>query len=76
MLSSAAETIGGIFMIVGAFFIASIVVGFLTECAANFWMKASRKWRGIFKAEALICEYKREREKYLKWKEKKDGKAD
>lgn len=69
MLNDVAETIGGVFMLAGAFALAALILGFLVQFAGEVWISASRKWRNIFKAERLICEYKREREQYLKWRE-------
>ena len=53
------------------------LIAYLVYWMAIMWIKASDAWRSILKAESLIYEYKKNREKYLKWKEElKDGKGD
>ena len=53
------------------------LIAWLVYWMAMMWIKASDAWRGILKAESLIYEYKKNRDKYLEWKEAlKDGKGD
>ena len=49
------------------------LIAWLVYWMAIMWIKASNAWRGILKAESLIYEYKKNRDKYLEWKEAVDG---
>ena len=49
------------------------LIAWLVYWMAMMWIKASNAWRGILKAESLIYEYKKNRDKYLEWKEAVDG---
>ena len=52
------------------------LIAWLVYWMAIMWIKASNAWRGILKAESLIYEYKKNRDKYLEWKEAVDGETD
>ena len=52
------------------------LIAWLVYWMAMMWIKASNAWRGILKAESLIYEYKKNRDKYLEWKEAVDGETD
>ena len=66
--------IGGLFMIIGGATICFALVALLASLATELWIDASNRFRDICKAESLIHEYKRERDKYMKWKEETNGK--
>lgn len=57
---------GGICACIGL----ACLLGWLVSFA---WIAFSETFRGICKAESLIYEYRKNREQFLKWKEKKDG---
>ena len=62
--------IGGVFMFGGASFIVAVIAVAAWDFLGTLWIDASNKWRNICKAESLIYEYRREREKYLAWTER------
>lgn len=59
--------IGMIISVVGGGLLAALIIGVLANMAADVWIGASVKWRGIVKAESLIIEFKEYREEFFKW---------
>ena len=72
-LTNLACVLGAVFMIGSAAFIVAVLAGLAWDYLGTLWIDASNKWRNICKAESLIHEYRREREKYLAWKEAHNG---
>ena len=72
-LTNLAYVIGALFMIGGGACIVAFLVGIAWDFIGTIWIDASNKWRNICKAESLIHEYRREREKYIAWKEEHNG---
>lgn len=67
-MAEIAYELGEIFMIMGGILIAVgllCLLGFLVECA---WIAFSDTFRAICKAESLIFEYRKNREKFLEWR--------
>lgn len=72
-LTILACVVGAVFMIGGAAFIVTVIAMVAWDYLGTLWIDASNKWRNICKAESLIHEYRREREKYLAWKGAHNG---
>ena len=47
-----------------------LFLGWLLQCA---WVAFSVTFRKICKTESLICEYRKNREEFLKWREDKNA---
>ena len=47
------------------------VSAYLVYWTAKAWIKASMAWRGIFQAETLIYEYKRDYDLFQQWRHKR-----
>ncbi len=50
----------------------AIGLALMAWLTGNAWMDASRKWRGIFKAEKDIVNYRNNRADFDKWKKEKE----
>lgn len=51
----------------------AILLAVFTAVVCEIWIMVNNKWRRIVRAESLIHEYRKEREQYLAWKERKKG---
>ncbi len=65
--------IGAIFVVVGGVFLTGAVLGLMIWLSGVIWIEASNKWRAILRAESLIYEYRKNRDKFLRWKDEQDG---
>ena len=72
-IDSVMINIGAFFMIAGGFFLIVAMVGIVVYISVIIWISVSNKFRSVCKAESLIFEYKRNREKFLEWKGEQDG---
>ena len=52
------------------------LIAWLCYLVAVAWIAASNAWRRILKAKSLIYEYKKNRDKFLEWKEAVDDETD
>lgn len=74
-MNNFATFLGKGFLVVGGIGIAVLLLALLVWLAGVAWIAASERWRDICKAESLIHEYRREREKYLQWKKQKQAES-
>ena len=65
--------VGMAVFIVGGLWLVISIVSWLGRLMGQAWIKCSRKWRDILKAEETILQFRRDREAYLAWKEKTDN---
>lgn len=68
-LNKFALWLGASFVIVGGTSFAFVVMALTLYAACMAWIHASNKFRDVCKAESLIHEYRRNREKFLQWLE-------
>lgn len=68
-LNKFALWLGASFVIVGGTSFAFVVMALVLYAACMAWIHASNRFRDVCKAESLIHEYRRNREKFLKWLE-------
>jgi hypothetical protein len=61
--------IGTVIMCLGAVLLASSIILFLGWLVQFAWTAFSVTFRAICKTESLICDYKKNREKFLEWRE-------
>ena len=59
--------LGDILCIMGGVCLIALVIGALFWLSGEVWIEASNKWRDIVRAESLIYEYRRNRDKFLRW---------
>lgn len=64
-----AYAIGVAIMSTGGMLFTGWLILLLGELAQEAWIRFSNKFRGICKTESLIYEYRKNREKFLEWKE-------
>ena len=74
MLDKFALVIGYAVITVGGFTLLGITSAFFIEIACELWVLASTKFRAVWKAESLVYEYNKNREKFLEWLAKGDEK--
>ena len=74
MLDNLALFIGYVVMAVGGFALFVIMSTLFIEIACELWVLASTKFRAVWKAESLVYEYNKNREKFLEWLAKGDEK--
>lgn len=65
MLKDILAVIGLLISIFGA----TYLCGYFASESAYIWVKARRQWGKIAYAEKMICEYRDNRELFMKWKE-------
>ena len=65
--------LGKIVLYAGGSLLGVLFLGVVAVAAGELWIEASRRWRGIVKAESLILEYKRCREDFKEWYKEKEG---
>lgn len=63
---------GKVVCVLGGIALAACVLALIFTIAAELWIGASEKWRNICRAESLIHEYRKNREKFLQWREEGD----
>ncbi len=64
--------IGQWFCVVGGGLLALLILGLFVYFAGTVWIKASNRFRVICKAESLIFEYLKYRDKVLEWLQAKE----
>lgn len=69
-----AQGLGMTLMVFGGILIAAVILLLLGLFVGIAWIAFSDNFRAICKAESLIFEYRKNREKFLEWKVKEDGK--
>ena len=74
MLDNIALFIGYAIMVVGGFALFVTMSALFIEIACELWVLASTKFRAVWKAESLVYEYNKNREKFLEWLAKGDEK--
>lgn len=52
------------------------LLGFLAWLMCCVWVELSNKFRDVCKAESLIFEYRKYRERFLAWMSEKEGKVE
>ena len=67
--------IGRVVCILGGIALSACVLALVFSLAAELWIMASERWRGICRAESLIHEYKRNREYFFEWLETEEDKS-
>ena len=67
MLDNFALFIGYAVVVVGGFALLGIMSAIFIEIACELWVLASTKFRAVWKAESLVYEYNKNREKFLEW---------
>lgn len=65
--------LGWIVLTLGGILLTACILLFLAWLVSFAWVAFSENFRAICKAESLIYEYRKNREKFLEWKEKEDG---
>lgn len=65
--------IGKLFCGVGGIAIALFLLFLFLEITLEAWRLFSDKFRAVCKAESLIFEYKKNREKFLRWLDEKEN---
>ena len=69
-----ARVIDGVIWAAGAAALAMgglIAIALLAWLAGGAWMKASRRWRSIFRAENDIIDYIQHRKEFERWKKER-----
>lgn len=61
--------IGGTVLLFGGTILTIAIIGFLIYLAEAVWVVVSENFRDICKAESLIHDYRKNREKFLEWRE-------
>ena len=74
MINTLSLSIGYTFMVIGGMFLVIFLIATIAYIACLAWIHASNRFRDICKAESLIHEYRRNREKFLEWLAKGDEK--
>lgn len=74
MLDNFALFIGYAVVVVGSFALFVTMSALFIEIACELWVLASTKFRAVWKAESLVYEYNKNREKFLEWLAKGDEK--
>lgn len=69
------SVIGAFVCGVGGAMLSLALIGGLCNLACALWIWASNKFRAICKAESLIFEYKKNRQEFLIWKNRREGGA-
>lgn len=72
-MNSIALWLGTILMGVGGALLVLALIFFIGWLACVAWIAFSETFRGICKAESMIFEYRKNREKFLEWKEADHG---
>ena len=75
MINTLSLSIGYTFMVIGGTFLSIFLIATIASIACFAWIHASNRFRDICKAESLIHEYRRNREKFLEWLAKGDEKC-
>ena len=70
VLERIACNIGFVFLLGGGILLFGAIAALVILLVCDLWICASNRFRNICKAESLIREYRRHREKFLKWLEK------
>ena len=70
ILEQVARNVGFELMVVGGLLLFGVLVALSARIMCELWIGVSNRFRDICKAESLIHEYRRNREKFLKWLEK------
>lgn len=74
MINTLSLSIGYTLMVIGGTFLVIFLIATIAYIACFVWIHASNRFRDICKAESLIHEYRRNREKFLEWLAKGDEK--
>nr|DAK62602.1 MAG TPA: hypothetical protein [Caudoviricetes sp.] len=74
MINALSLSIGYALMAIGGFALFVIMSAFFIEIACELWVLANTKLRAVWKAESLVYEYNKNREKFLEWLAKGDEK--
>lgn len=69
MIDKVMMNIGALFLILGGLFLFVAVLIFIAYLVACLWIATSNKWRRICQAESLIFEYRKNRKKFLEWRQ-------
>lgn len=65
--------IGRILLYVGGAVLGLAIIAIIAGLTAELWIEASRRWRGIVRAESLILEYRQYQDEFKEWlRERKD----
>lgn len=64
--------LGKTFCTIGGIVITVLILGLLAYLSGCAWVDASDRWRSICRAESLIHEYRKNRNKYLEWKKEQE----
>ena len=75
-MNSIALWLGTILMGAGGALLVLALIFFIGWLVCVAWIAFSERFRGICKAESLIFEYRKNREKFLEWKEGDHGQTD
>lgn len=73
-MKSIALWLGTILMGTGGALLVMALIFFIGWLVCIAWIAFSDRFRAICKAESLIFEYRKNREKFLEWKEANHGK--
>ena len=76
ILEQVARNIGFAFMLVGGLLLFGAMVTLGIRLMCELWAGVSLRFRNICKAESLIIEYRKNREKFLEWLEMEKKKED
>ena len=76
MINTLSLSVGYTFMIIGGTFLVIFLIATIASIVCFAWIHASNRFRDICKAESLIHEYRRNREKFLEWLEMEKKKED
>lgn len=69
ILEQVARNVGFALMVVGGLLLFGVLVALSARIMCELWIGVSNRFRDICKAESLIHEYRRNREKFIKWLE-------
>lgn len=69
LFEQVARNIGFSFMLVGGLLLFGVLVALAARLMCELWIGVSIRFRSILKAESLIYEHRRCREKFVKWLE-------
>ncbi len=75
-MNDIALLLGAILMCVGGGLVVGTLICFAGSLLCAAWIAFSERFRSICRAESIIFEYRKNRKKFLRWKEENDGKTD
>lgn len=76
VLERVACNVGFVFLLGGGILLFGTIAALAILLVCDLWICASNRFRDICKAESLIHEYRRNREKFLEWLEMEKKKED